>query len=213
MHFGPKSHAVSWSSCLKKPPQRNSSLGQRKAPSPHSKCSFQTSLPLVRMLQRLLGAPWLTLGSCQENSRRGQPAPPSPFLPHSSSISSLSWIPYETLFQCFNWPLTTELSFPRFPWQLWTPPSPWAFPSWFPRKGGEGGLASKPSEVRALVNSSPSPNSSHHYLYISPILPQEYVLLKHTYQNLLYRWAFLGWAVLCSDDFVPSHVVSWFLAI
>lgn len=85
-------------SCLKEPPQRNSSLGQRKAPSPHSKCSFQTSLPLVGMSQRLLGAPPLTLGSCQESSRHGSLPHHPPSLHIPPSISSLSGIPYETLF-------------------------------------------------------------------------------------------------------------------
>lgn len=85
-------------SCLREAPQRNSSPGQRKAPSPHSKCSFQTGLPPVGISRRLLGAPPLTLGGCQESSRHGSlpPHPPSPHIP--PSISSLSRIPYETLF-------------------------------------------------------------------------------------------------------------------
>lgn len=48
---------------------KDSSPGHRKALSPRSKCSFQTSLPRAGMEQSLLGAPQLTLGRCQESSR------------------------------------------------------------------------------------------------------------------------------------------------
>lgn len=83
-------------------PQRTSTREQQpraeKGPFSPQQMVFSNQPSSVGMLQRLLGAPPLTLGSCQESSRHGSLplSPPSLHIP--PSISSLSRIPYETLF-------------------------------------------------------------------------------------------------------------------
>ena len=145
---------------------------QRKAPSPHSKCSFQTSLPHAGLSWRLLGAPGLTLGSCQE-SCRGSSLPPTPFSPRSSSISSLSGVPYKPLFSVLQL-VSTHRALP-----LWaslaavTTPSSQASPHWFPRKGGGGSVASKPPEVRLWMNSPPSQIAPITIFLLLPFYPRD----------------------------------------
>lgn len=118
LHPPPPPHVFLQGSCLKEPSQRNSSLGQRKAPSPHSKCSFQTSLPLVGMLQWLLGVPPLTLGNCQESSRHGS-LPPSFLLSTFLLLSAhCPGSPVRLSFQCLNQLPPTKPSCPGLPWQL-----------------------------------------------------------------------------------------------
>lgn len=82
--------------------RRSISLGQRKVPFPHSNRS--TRLPGVGMLKSLLGAPRLTLGSCQASSARGS----LPLCPLLSTFLLLSahcaGFPMKLSFQSLKWP-------------------------------------------------------------------------------------------------------------
>ena len=124
------------------------------------------------MSWRLLGAPGLTLGSCQE-SCRGSSLPPTPFSPRSSSISSLSGVPYKPLFSVLQL-VSTHRALP-----LWaslaavTTPSSQASPHWFPRKGGGGSVASKPPEVRLWMNSPPSQIAPITIFLLLPFYPRD----------------------------------------
>lgn len=136
-------------------PQRSSSTGQRKAPSPGSKCSFQTSsllfkpAPSCRDVSAASWCPSINLGKLpgEQPSSSLPLQPPSLHIP--SSIHSLSWTPYETLLVP---PLASLHSHPPVPPSpaAVASPSPQALPRWFPGKGRGRNNTSKPTEVRAL---------------------------------------------------------------
>lgn len=163
---------------------------ERKAPSPGSKCSFQTSLPLVGMSRRLLGAPPLTLGSCQESSRPRR----LPLQPPSRHVPPLSAHCPGLPMRLFSVPQLASMHSPlllRLPWQLWPPPV--HSPSWFPRKGRGGNIASRPSEVGALGEFFSLPNQSPSLcIYFSHPTPGTHTSQAHTSGSPLHlglpRW-------------------------
>lgn len=200
--------AVSGSSGLTEPPQRSSSPGQRKAPSPGSKCSFQISLPLVGMSRWLLGAPPLTLGSCQESSRPCSLPLQAPFSPCPSSILSLSWTPYETLFSASTG--LHALTPPALPSLAAVATVHRLFQVGFLEREGEGTSLLSPQKSGLWVKSSPFQISSHHDVYISPILPLKHIHLKHIHQDLPYIWVFPGGVILSPNDSSLAPVVPLF---
>lgn len=164
---------------------KDSSPGHRKALSPRSKCSFQTSLPRAGMEQSLLGAPQLTLGRCQESSRHAA----CPCAPLCTSLLLWAYCPGAP--GALAVPQLVSSHKPSSPGHPWQPVTPHyhhqghgLFQVGFLEREWGGSLAFKAPEVGALDEFSSFPQQCPSLSSLSPSPPPGTHPSEHKRQNL-----------------------------
>lgn len=182
--------AVSDGAGLTEPPQ--AARAREKGPFSRQQMLFSNQPPSCWDVSAASWCPSINLGKLPGEQPSPPPAPPAPFSPRPSSIRSLSWTPYETPFSASTGLHALTPPAPP-PLAAVATPRPQALPSWFPRKGRGGNIASRPSEVRALGEFFSLPNQfPSRCIYFSHPTPGTHTSQAHTSGSSLHlglpRW-------------------------